>query len=1271
MKPLDSTRIDLGGTRLIEASAGTGKTYTITTLYLRLVIEEALTVGEIVVVTFTKAATAELRSRIRDRLRDAADVFAAHLAGQGDAVRGRDGIIDALADAALERDALEAAHRRLAEALCGFDEAAIYTIHGFAQRVLQENAFESGVRFDLEFDANMQALFTEVATDFWSERLFDAPDDFVAYVRKKKVGDGSFSAGGPSLLAKLAQQVVGDPRRTILPTAPPPDAQFEDARAAFVEAHALAAAQWRAQREEILGLLVESDDLNRTSYKVSSILGKWAPALDEALARPMALGAEAKNAIEKLKTPALAQGVKKNRVPPTHAFFDACEKLCEAEPAYAAALEARFIGLEVEMCAYAREEVARRKSVRNALSYDDLIHDLADALRGDEGERLAEQVRGLYKAALIDEFQDTDVDQYEIFRRIWHDRAPLFLIGDPKQAIYGFRNADVFAYIDAKGDAGEHAYTLTQNWRSDPGLIASVNALFSNVPHPFLFDAIGFDPVEPAPGAENRMTRDGEPVVPFRVLHLPRPPGAAGKSNEPKEVTKTAAREAIHPAIGDDIARLLSSDTRIGERRVMAGDIAVLCRSKAEVGRVQAALAERGIPSVVHAAASVLESDEARWLERLFAAIAEPTDMRTLRAALTTPLIGLDGVALAALEADTVALDAWLERFREWNASAQRHGPVQLLAKVTARCDARSRLLARPDGERRLTNLLHLSELLQEAAARGGLGPNGLATWLERMRTDASAREPRRSETAAAAAGERCPRGAAGDHPPQQGAAVRHRLLHRSVGWRTRARQGRRLGPLSRPRRRARLEARSRLAGPRRERLAAQVEALAEAIRVAYVALTRAKHQVVCAWGAINGADTSALSLLLHPEAPVPGPIDLGDAAFIPRRVVHFEALTQQQIEADLAALCARAEGRIEVERAVAAGVDAVAIEQSRAGTPDLEARRLDRGLDPNWRTSSFSQLVSAGLATHAPGGERASDADHPRAEGRDYDGDTPGDAPDRGGEELEIAADSAPVRLHAFPAGAGPGTMIHTVFEQIDFEAGDDEATRAIVARALARFGAAAALEPDLRAGVQDTLHTPLGGDAGALTLSQVPRARRLDELEFLLPAAHHGPRIGALDLASRLRDDATHPAVIAYAERVEAMRFQPLAGYLRGYIDLIFAHDERFYVVDYKSNQLGPYAQNYTPERLAVAMTEHDYILQYHLYCVALHRYLAHRLRGYTYERNFGGVYYLFLRGMAPGHPAGCGVFHDRPGEALVRGLSDCFGEGDAAVNAAGAVA
>lgn len=1187
MTPLDAANVPLLGTTLIEASAGTGKTYTIATLFVRLLLERQLRVSEILVVTYTRAATAELRGRIRSRL---SAIIAA--------IDGQPAVEEAVSDLLIARaSTLDMDRQRLEEALRDFDEAAIFTIHAFCQRTLTECAFESREPFELELLEGDQALLREVALDYWARIAYPAQLEVIGMLAARI---------DPNKLTALAAQVVRDPDTPVLPeTIEGSTATVERFRAALVKASAI----WKEHRATLVAELCQGR-LNGNSYKPTEIRETWAPYLD-VLLQHGSFG-ELPDWLPRLTPELLAKRTNKGKATPQHAFFHAIAELLAA----ASGVQTQLLALRRAFVDYARAEVTRRQAELRTQSFDGLLVKLRDALDGPSGRALSQRVVARHPAALIDEFQDTDPVQYDIFRRLFSSReATLFLIGDPKQAIYGFRGADIFAYLQAV-KAADRRHTLNVNFRSDPGLLKALDVLYTRAQRPFLLDELRFTPVEARPRATDRVAPSDA------ALHI-----LLRRSDRDRPIAKGDGEPEISQLVAYEIARLLQGSSSIEGKPVAPGDIAVLCRTNKQAASTQAALAALGIPTVRDGDSSVFQTVTADELSRVLGAVAEPTDSRKLGAALASAILGVSGETLHRMSSDESGLEPWLDRFALWNQTWHERGFVQMFYQLMRDANVQARLLSRRDGERRLTDLLHLCELLQRAVVEQHLGPLALLRWFAEIRSDVDARRALATESEQIRL----------EHDER---AVMLTTVHRSKGleypivfcpfaWcvvdfkRDSVRFHDR-----KDQDRVKLD----LGSPEFEehgQLQTQEEH-AEDLRVLYVALTRAKHRCYLVWGRFNRAEISPLGHLLHQG----------------RRLD-----TDEDMLAELRALCSAAQGSIAVRdldpRKPPDWPRPVLAENT------LSARTTTRMLSAGPRLSSFSRLTA--------GADQI--LSEPATDGQDND-------------EVEVVTEvptttSQPqVLLHAFPAGARAGTMIHSIYEHIDFQRKDDAELARETERWLRSYGLDVATHRDnLSAAIDLSLRTRLSAEDPALSLTAIPRSERVDELEFTLCTPDAETRLSPAALGAAFRAHGAPAQAPDYPKQLTTLRAVPGAGFLKGFIDLVFRHGERFYIVDYKSNWLGQEPTDYAQEHLLEAMHEHHYFLQYHLYTLALHRYLRVRMRDYHYARHFGGVYYLFIRGMAPEYPLGNGILFDRPALALIESLAQALGASD--LSTAGATA
>ncbi|WP_020679931.1 exodeoxyribonuclease V subunit beta [Marinobacterium rhizophilum] len=1159
---LDSLHFPLHAMRLIEASAGTGKTYTIAALYLRLLLghgangtahSRALDVDEILVVTFTEAATEELRDRVRARIQEARRAFM-HGSSEDAFIKG---LLAEVPDHG-------AAARLLGDAARNMDQAAIFTIHGFCQRMLKQHAFESGSLFDIELEQDDAPLLHEAMLDYWRQRVYTLPDSLADEVLQ-------LWAEPARLLKDIRPHLATDGLRL------EPDLSGVDLLGQWRQQDARVTAfkqAWRSNTDDLLAL-VEAADLNGTSYRKASIPG-WLRSIDDYCVSEQVLpDSNLLKNLQRFCQSQLRDKTKKNGVSPEHSLFEQLEALCES-----------WVPLRELILTEALHEVrlrlARNKQQRRVQGFDDLLSGLDRALASSAGERLAAAIREQYPVALIDEFQDTDPQQYRIFSTLYSN-APecgLFMIGDPKQAIYAFRGADIFTYIQARRAVADH-YTLETNWRSGQAMVDAVNRLFSRHAAPFIYeDDIPFVEVRAAAHADKKpLTLRGEVVPALTLWHLPGEP-----------ISKADYLGHFAASCASQVVTLLEGQARLGDQALQAADLAVLVRDRYEAAAVQRELQRRNVPSVYQSGRdSVFNTQEALDLYRILQAVQEPQQERYLRTALASALLLQDAASLNALNEDERCWEALVAEFLEYHQRWLSLGVLATVHQLLERRDLAPALLALPNGERRLTDLLHLAELLQEASQQLE-GMPGLMRWfgehLQNPNGGSTAQQLRLESDRNRVTLVTIHKSKGLEYPvvllpfPVSHRVASTALYHDDASGTV-------------------LD----LRGAEESRDKADGERLAEDLRLLYVALTRSVHACYLGISDLKTGTSkksvlarSALGYLLLRGAK---PDDLASCL---AEFAEAKGIVLSEPPLHEHSLPAPAEGIVA-----------------------LQARQFCSRILRDWRIASYS-----GLSSH---GRSQTLAELP-------------------GLDLEVVAETdtpAPLieqaDIFSFPKGARAGTFLHGLFEQLEFPEARGEGLAQMVQQRMQLEGYDALWQPVLEQLVADVLDAPL--DASGLCLRRVAAADRLVELEFLLPVA-------GLDCRALNRLLAEGDALSA---RAGLLQFDRVQGMLKGFVDLVFRVDERYYIADYKSNHLGHDTGCYAQTALESAMLEHRYDLQYQLYTLALHRLLRQRLPDYDYDRHMGGVFYLFVRGMRAGAEDRPGVFQRRPDKALIEALDRLF--------------
>ncbi|MCC5888795.1 MAG: exodeoxyribonuclease V subunit beta [Gammaproteobacteria bacterium] len=1222
-------KLPLAGSQLIEASAGTGKTYTIALLYVRLVLGTSrhpdegpcharpLLPPEILVVTFTTAATKELASRIRDRLVEAATVF--REAPESIDPNERDPLRQLRNCHAPETWPICA--RRLTVAAEWMDEAAIHTIHAWALKMLQEHAFDSGNLFQQTLQPDLGDLLSDAVSDYWRRQFHNVSLTQATAIRSV--------VRSPSALMKAIRGPLGRPDATL---------RFQGAVLEAGRLHqelggiagqlaATGAAEqgardaYRRDAAAIVELLNGARaDLNGNTFREKSDDDKWLAAL-EALEAWGGRGAPAEKFVSKLGQSRIK--VVKNKTAPEHPFFkavDAWQDALEPMEEETARLRALIIA---DACAAVRERLDAFLLERAELGFDDILRRLAGALQGPKADALARRIRTQFPVALIDEFQDTDPVQYELFERTYRiaqDAAEsdpgtaIVLIGDPKQAIYSFRGADIHTYLQARrATAGRH-WPLDRNFRSTEALVSAVNTLFLHAEsHPrgaFLFRTEDDDPVPyhsiEAHGRDDVLTLGGFTATALTAWWL--------TEDGPLRIAPFRDTMASHAA--EQIATWLNApDSHFdagGERsRLRPADIAILVRNRNEAAIMRAALQQRGLHSVyLSDRDSVFETDEAGDVLRWLRACAEPEDDRLVREALAAPALCRSLLELEQLQQDEIAWESHQQRFVDYREVWRRYGVLPMLRRLLHERHVPQRLLAGHDGDRRLTNLLHLAEWAQETSSTLDGEQALIRALAEHVAEPPTNEQILRLESDAELIQVVTIHSSKGLEYPivllpfisdwtevssRRGEALYHEgdEVQLEIGHKDNAKEAYAL---------------------------ADDERLQEELRLLYVALTRARHATFV--GVAPLAPGANKSPQLHRGAL--GYLLGGGNAFESNEAVFDSLLKLTELSEHIA-------------------IDDVdPLPACTPYNPPATERRPQAARTPpehhfeRWWIASYTALKHAGDTDTPAAPETAREAtlDEDAAKvSRDND------AEDNDSQTKPLPQMPAPGTIHAFPRGPEPGTFLHDLLEAA-FVRGVrktlDEPDRAqkILDRCKVRGWDAHA--PVLDRWLEAFLTTPLPlAHSDAMTLSDLSRPR--PEQAFWFAVEH---------AATAALNAAAESAVLPGRPRLP-LATQQINGLLTGFIDLVAEHDGRYYVIDWKSNQLGPSDADYTFEAMAHTVLDYRYDVQLLLYLVALHRHLQQRLPGYDYDTHVGGGLFVFLRGI--GSPSR-GVFHDRPSREAI---------------------
>lgn len=1221
---LDPLALPLNGSSLIEASAGTGKTFTIAILYVRLVLGHgqpkgrALAAGmlppNLLVVTFTDAATKELRDRIRTRLTQAAEVFSS----TSDSIQAsaETALIHQLRDESYPDPATwPDCRKKLLLAAEWMDEAAVSTIHAWCNRMLTEHAFDSGSLFRLSLETDQSELLDEVARDYWRTFIYPLSpvlmDEVLSHWKT------------PDDLRASVHNLIGDADSFKVATDDVKQAIEATVQRRMEQAQALKAHPWVNWKPEVTDMLIELNKSKRLhGGSMKPMIAAWDKLLEWAASDELYPEGLDKAGFQNQTPNILTTKLKGDGDVPHHPAFDAIEELIEFSESLPSA--------ESDILRHATRWIAARleseKQKRSEMGFDDLLTRLDDALHGPRGDQLAATIRRQFPVALIDEFQDTDPVQYRIFNRIYrvaenHPDTCLLMIGDPKQAIYGFRGADIYTYLDARTGARDRTWTLGRNFRSSKPMVTAVNRVFEhgdlNSPEgAFLFgkgdtSALPFQGVA-ANGTKRLWSVNGDIQPSLTLWSLES--DQEDRNGNRKSLAKGTATTDVAETCASEIARLLTlgqqglagfalTDNPTDLEPVAPKDIAILVNNRNEAAAVRDALGQRRIKSVyLSDRDSVLTSQEAKEVLYWLKAFAEPRQLAYARAALATPTLGLPWSYLDRLLTDEMALEREIERFMGYQQQWQSQGVLPMLRSFLMDFDVPGQLLQRADGERRLTDILHIAELLQQDSLQLD-GEHALVHHYTQILRAADEEDEHRTLRLESDAG------LVKVITVHKSKGLEYPLVFLPFGTAFRAQSEKQSFVRYH-------DDHSQLVtvfDPSPQDVArADRERLGEDIRKLYVALTRARFATWVGVADIENWHLSGLGYLLGGEPAAQQP--LSDA---------LNHLVNGHTE-----LCA--------EPLPAATSLRYAEEAPAALGPALISTREAR---EDWWIASYSSLEYSGLS--GTGIVFAGEVEDAETQNLLEEG-----AHNPEADDLIIPLSHS---LHHFPKGAGPGTFLHDLLEWcvqqgLQHIVNNPSQLREQLTRRCSTRGWSDwvdTLEQWILALIRQPL--PLSRSSGESTsLASLGTLR--PELEFWFESRNVSTRAMDRLVTEHTLNGADRP-------RVDDGRFN---GMLKGFIDLVFEHNGQYYVLDYKSNYLGDNDSAYTDQAMGEAILEKRYDLQYILYLLALHRLLKARLPDYDYGQHMGGAVYLFLRGV---NAPGAGAFTDKPPRALIEQLDAMF--------------
>ncbi len=1223
---LNAISLPLNQVNLIEASAGTGKTYTIGSIYLRLLLQAGencfsrpLNVEEILVVTFTEMATEDLKRKIRERLTAAISVFSEYYETKDKAIFT--GEHQFLSELLPYLEDIPTALRRLKLAEQNLDLASIYTIHGFCRRMLMQHAFNSGVHFNLKLLKDQSDLLKQFANEFWREHFYSQPFEIANFISKE--------LGSPDDVLSILESdlnkdvsVATDNKQSLSLSI---DEFLQKSVGERLKAVEDLKVFWLKNVDEISSIIMEEitkdypkdqlKSLNRKIYQKGRFK-TWIEQINEWANNPLDYEIN-----KTLREYFLQSSIEQNYEKQTEELNNKKAAMPLYAPIFAELEEYVQILVKQHQSSDLLKKIILyhyRQGIQKKLleyktnhpekSFDDLLRLLKEALYGEGGEQLAELIRFQYPFAMIDEFQDTDALQYQIFSKIYHNKTAsgnvgFMMIGDPKQAIYRFRGADIFTYLKAADEASER-FNLGTNYRSSQPLVEGVNRLFDFKNAPFIYENIKFLNVGAAKkNLVFQLNNQPEPAFRFYI-------NDKDKSTQ-QDYAKACAisiQQWLKSAAENPV--VFPNESKAENQTLRAENIAVLVRGYTEADLVKKELQALGIASVyLSDRGNVFESNTAKELTLILQACLSVTE-RPILNAIATALFGLNAAEIHQIHHDEIQWQRWAEKFAEYQQIWQRQGVLPMLHHLLLAENITEKLLSRPDGERKLTDLLHLAEILQQAAALNE-SEAALLRWFEKQIQDEGRQEAQiRLES--------------------ERQLVKIVTIHKSKGleydlvWLpflgneakdpTKSGKQKKLFNLYYD-----SDEEKTLWDMQDQHLDDLTqEVFAEELRLLYVALTRAKYQMAFVLPKAFNKKWNALLYVLT-QGEIGRKLDLPNNWDTQPLLEKFKQLLPNDVAIELT-------DELQATEPLTLNVS----------QENLSAEIFQGDIEQDWRVTSFSGIEQ----THqrkAYLNESAVKKSLIFDDAKDYDASI---STENITENLTVLAHDHDEMVLDFPRGTQIGTLLHRYFEKVPFA---QLAEKENIEKLCQDLNLAEEQFAAVQHWFEQILSTPILPN-NDLTLAQINEKQCLKELAFYLNITSH------FDVAGFNRALATLHHLPS-----EPLQFDDIQGMVRGTMDLVFSHQNKYYLLDYKSNFLGETLKDYDQTTLKKAMLEHHYDWQYLLYVVALHRYLKTRLPHYDYNRDFGGVVYAFLRGMN-GSPQS-GIFFDKPDWQLIQQLEELF--------------
>jgi len=1195
MKVLNSNSCPLDGHNLIEASAGTGKTYTLQNLFARLIIESSTTLSQILLVTFTDAATSELKGRIREILIQVREYIQDKTSVESDVALRVEGLLGVKTERELEQ-----IYEKVQGALREFDKANIYTIHAFCNFLLSNYAFESGSSFNQTLETDAKGVMEHFAYNYFRSTLYPSKfKSLMAVSYKLELSD----------LVNFAKNYVNTAKEKLHFDA----IEVEKCEEIFEKIDEEAT----QKRDKLIAFLkLECEVMNKPKKaECAEIVKKLenSSSGEEDYATYFLLLKTYTNMSEK------AYDKRKSKPECPSELLSIFEKM--------ASMSLSKNSLLLDFKNYLDATYSEYREEKGFLLFDDLLVKCEKLIR--ENPLFKETVRGLFNYGMIDEFQDTDGIQYSLFSKIFENKT-LFLVGDPKQSIYSFRGGDIHVYSQAKqGVSGDKTYSLATNYRSSEDMVNAVNELFMKVPTPFLDEKILFERVE-----AHKKTSKFQFNQSSKPLHVTLYTEQKTKPSTINDLVKGSVAQ-VEALLGS--AKLIEGES---ERDVKFSDITVLVMTNEEGRKIKRALEKRGIPAVLHTEELLFDSVEAKEFLRLLEAIENPRRADKLRGVLISSMINLPFERVLEGENDAEGVEKLALTLNECHTLWLEHSFLEMIEHFNRAFNVLSTLLKGEEGERKLTNYTHLVEILQKLSTQKNFSMNSMISWLSRQIYDKEGRD-------------------------KEGEAYQLRLetdsetvtimtAHKSKGLEFNVvicpflslddlkvnspyfqytPEGKELYFID------------TLTSQEIEMVAENtLLAFAERMRLLYVVLTRAKFATFIHWAKLKSGSVSPIDYLLLRERGNRcggGEGALGEAIVIS----HFSEEKNKLFKAFKGG---ESEDVYEFKTFF---LEAVSEIETLKASPLIEVNFFDYALEREG-VKHHIQIDEAKITrTHDEFPLSKIDRGYKHVSFSSFTYDLSQEKfsfelekdIDMQSDEVEEESSSS---LQELVGGANTGSCLHKIFEEISFQATSSEIEEVAI-RELKGYSLYTENWPVVEQ-VVEMVQAVLQADLGGFCLKDIPQGERVCEMEFIFPILNQVRRdkLGEFLQKYMQKFGVTH----SYLEFKQFVS----SGFFNGFMDLLFCYSGKYYIVDWKSNKL----KNYTKNSVVTEMQHHQYFFQYLLYCVALHKFLKGSVENYTFHEHFGGVHYIFLRGVKTQDK---GIFTDFPTLEEIEQLSEILGGED----------